>query len=304
MACSDRVCRSICCDRVFVPRRRRGPRQALRRRARLHQRVSAYAAAAAALATARPTLPTRLSHGLYGRPMRRLPRDGSRGDSVPRAKDKAAPRITDTRGVGKRAGGACATTGFNSKLHLLPTSPTAARVVPRHGRERQQNRCSTRLAAVSAGYQGVVGDASRHQCPRPALRCRRARLEPLQRRFLLPFAEDGAADDPSSSPMPRRPPVFRQVLPSCEKGMDCTNPANNTLHDVAVEDGWWRDTLFSEKIYEVAAMAARAASAPKGTRACVPRLRVRVPSTLDRAASPVKPMPTRPSQPAFASSSS
>ena len=35
----------------------------------------------------------------------------------------------------------------------------------------------------------------------------------------------------------------------CEKGMTCANSTYNTLQDVVIDDGWWRNTLFSDKIY-------------------------------------------------------
>ena len=42
---------------------------------------------------------------------------------------------------------------------------------------------------------------------------------------------------------------FDQCCLMCERGMNCGDPANNTLQGVAIENGWWRDTLFSDSIY-------------------------------------------------------
>ena len=35
----------------------------------------------------------------------------------------------------------------------------------------------------------------------------------------------------------------------CEKGMTCANSTYNTLQDAVIDDGWWRNTLFSDKLY-------------------------------------------------------
>jgi hypothetical protein len=42
---------------------------------------------------------------------------------------------------------------------------------------------------------------------------------------------------------------FDQCCRPCKKGMNCRDPANNTLQALAIEDGWWRDTLFSDHVY-------------------------------------------------------
>jgi hypothetical protein len=42
---------------------------------------------------------------------------------------------------------------------------------------------------------------------------------------------------------------FNQCCLPCEKGMNCETPANNTLQALAIEDGWWRDTLYSHDVY-------------------------------------------------------
>ena len=45
------------------------------------------------------------------------------------------------------------------------------------------------------------------------------------------------------------PACFDQCCLKCEKGMICETPANNTLQALAIEDGWWRDTLYSHQVY-------------------------------------------------------
>ena len=42
---------------------------------------------------------------------------------------------------------------------------------------------------------------------------------------------------------------FNQCCLKCEKGMNCETPANNTLQALAIEDGWWRDTVYSHDVY-------------------------------------------------------
>ena len=34
----------------------------------------------------------------------------------------------------------------------------------------------------------------------------------------------------------------------CEKGMTCANSTYNTLQDAVIDDGWWRNTLFSDNV--------------------------------------------------------
>ena len=45
------------------------------------------------------------------------------------------------------------------------------------------------------------------------------------------------------------PACFNQCCLKCEKGMNCETPANNTLQALAIEDGWWRDTVYSHQVY-------------------------------------------------------
>ena len=42
---------------------------------------------------------------------------------------------------------------------------------------------------------------------------------------------------------------FDKCCLPCEKGMNCEIPANNTLQVLAIENGWWRDSLFSHHVY-------------------------------------------------------
>ena len=42
---------------------------------------------------------------------------------------------------------------------------------------------------------------------------------------------------------------FDKCCLPCERGMDCGNPMNNTLRRVEVEDGWWRESEFSDHLY-------------------------------------------------------
>ena len=42
---------------------------------------------------------------------------------------------------------------------------------------------------------------------------------------------------------------FNQCCLKCEKGMMCETPANNTLEALAIDDGWWRDTVYSHDVY-------------------------------------------------------
>ena len=45
------------------------------------------------------------------------------------------------------------------------------------------------------------------------------------------------------------PACFNQCCLKCEKGMNCEKPANNTLQALAIEDGYWRDTVYSHDVY-------------------------------------------------------
>ena len=45
------------------------------------------------------------------------------------------------------------------------------------------------------------------------------------------------------------PACFNQCCLKCEKGMNCEKPANNTLQALAIEDGFWRDTVYSHDVY-------------------------------------------------------
>jgi len=45
------------------------------------------------------------------------------------------------------------------------------------------------------------------------------------------------------------PACFDQCCLKCEKGMNCEKPANNTLQALAIEDGYWRDTVYSHQVY-------------------------------------------------------
>ena len=42
---------------------------------------------------------------------------------------------------------------------------------------------------------------------------------------------------------------FDKCCLPCERGMDCGNPMNNTLRRVEIEDGWWRESEFSDHLY-------------------------------------------------------
>ena len=45
------------------------------------------------------------------------------------------------------------------------------------------------------------------------------------------------------------PACFNQCCLKCEKGMNCEKPANNTLQALGIDDGYWRDTVYSHDVY-------------------------------------------------------
>ena len=72
--------------------------------------------------------------------------------------------------------------------------------------------------------------------------------------YFSPFAEGPVrCDDPVELEAQCRDDdtkCFDKCCASCEKGMNCANLTSNTLQDVAIEDGWWRDSSFSHKVYK------------------------------------------------------
>ena len=106
-------------------------------------------------------------------------------------------------------------------------------------------------------YQGLVGDRPTCiKCPAPSTTASAGATGCYMcsaGSYFSPFAEGSVrCDDPVELEAQCRDDdtaCFDKCCLPCRRGMDCTNSTTNTLQDVTIADGWWRNTLFSDKIY-------------------------------------------------------